>query len=384
MEGHRAWIALNLEHLRHNVAALQALLPPGCRLMPVVKANAYGHGAVPIAQALSRLGIRSFCVATAEEGAELRRHHIPGDILILGFTPVEELSLVRRYDLIQTVVDWDYARQLSRLGAPIRVHVAVDTGMHRLGERWENLERIWAIFSMEHLQVEGMFTHLCADDTDKPQDRAFTAAQARAFELVVRQLHERGIRPPKIHLLGSYGLLNYPFLGGDYARVGMALYGVLSTGEDTRRWGAQLRPVLSLHARLPTLRTLYPGEHAGYGLDFTAQRETRMAALTIGYADGLPRALGSGVGSVLIHGRRAPILGRICMDQTLVDVTEIPEARAGDTAVLLGASGQEVISACDVARQAGTIANEILSRLGPRLERQTVCEPVPQRAYVHS
>ena len=383
MEGHRAWIALNLEHLRHNVAALQALLPPGCRLMPVVKANAYGHGAVPIAQALSRLGIRSFCVATAEEGAELRRHHIPGDILILGFTPVEELSLVRRYDLIQTVVDWDYARQLSRLGAPIRVHVAVDTGMHRLGERWENLERIWAIFSMEHLQVEGMFTHLCADDTDKPQDRAFTAAQARAFELVVRQLHERGIRPPKIHLLGSYGLLNYPFLGGDYARVGMALYGVLSTGEDTRRWGAQLRPVLSLHARLSTLRTLYPGEHAGYGLDFTAQRETRMAALTIGYADGLPRALGSGVGSVLIHGRRAPILGRICMDQTLVDVTEIPEARAGDTAVLLGASGQEVISACDVARQAGTIANEILSRLGPRLERQTVCEPVPQRAYVH-
>ena len=109
-----------------------------------------------------------------------------------------------------------------------------------------------------------------------------------------------------------------------------------------------------------------------------------MAALTIGYADGLPRALGSGVGSVLIHGRRAPILGRICMDQTLVDVTEIPEARAGDTAVLLGASGQEVISACDVARQAGTIANEILSRLGPRLERRTVCEPVPQRAYAHS
>lgn len=255
MEGHRAWIALNLEHLRHNVAALQALLPPGCRLMPVVKANAYGHGAVPIARALSRLGIRSFCVATAEEGAELRRHHIPGDILILGFTPVEELSLVRRYDLIQTVVDWDYARQLSRLGAPIRVHVAVDTGMHRLGERWENLERIWAIFSMEHLQVEGMFTHLCADDTDKPQDRAFTAAQARAFELVVRQLRERGIRPPKIHLLGSYGLLNYPFLGGDYARVGMALYGVLSTGEDTRALGSP-----AAAGAVPSRQALHPAD----------------------------------------------------------------------------------------------------------------------------
>lgn len=224
----------------------------------------------------------------------------------------------------------------------------------------------------------------CADDTDKPQDRAFTAAQARAFELVVRQLHERGIRPPKIHLLGSYGLLNYPFLGGDYARVGMALYGVLSTGEDTRRWGAQLRPVLSLYARLSTLRTLYPGEHAGYGLDFTAQRETRMAALTIGYADGLPRA------PRLRRWQRAhPWQTRPHSGQNLHGSDPGRRHRdsgspAGDTAVLLGASGQEVISACDVARQSGTIANEILSRLGPRLERRTVCEPVPQRAYAHS
>lgn len=377
MEGHRAWIELNLEHLRHNVAVLQALLPPGCRLMPVVKANAYGHGAIPIARALSSLGIQSFCVATAEEGADLRRHHIPGDILILGFTPPEELSLVRRYDLIQTVVDRDYAGQLNRLGTPIRVHVAIDTGMHRLGERWENLENICAIFSMEHLRVEGMFTHLCADDRDNPQDRAFTAAQAKAFDLVVQQLRDRGICSPKIHLLGSYGLLNYPFLGGDYARVGMALYGILSTAEDTRRWGAQLRPVLSLHARLSTVRTLHPGEHAGYGLDFTARREMQVAALTIGYADGLPRALSSGVGSVLIHGKRAPILGRICMDQTLVDITGIPEARAGDTAVILGTSGGETISACDIAGQAGTIANEILSRLGPRLDRLPVPSKTP-------
>ena len=174
----RTWAEISLGNLEHNYRALRACAP-NSGFLGVVKANAYGHGAVPIARALSRLGIRSFCVATAEEGAELRRHHIPGDILILGFTPVEELSLVRRYDLIQTVVDWDYARQLSRLGAPIRVHVAVDTGMHRLGERWENLERIWAIFSMEHLQVEGMFTHLCADDTDKPQACAICWARAK-------------------------------------------------------------------------------------------------------------------------------------------------------------------------------------------------------------
>ena len=186
----RAWIALNLEHLRHNVAALQARLPLGCQLMPVVKANAYGHGAVPIARELNSLGIRAFCVATAEEGAELRKNGVAGDILVLGFTPLEEMALARRYDLIQTAVDWEYARQLNELGVPIRVHVAVDTGMHRLGERWEHLERICAIYAMEHLRVEGIFTHLCADDTDVPRDRAFTASQAEAFSRLLRQLED--------------------------------------------------------------------------------------------------------------------------------------------------------------------------------------------------
>ena len=142
-----------MEHLRHNVAALQARLPLGCQLMPVVKANAYGHGAVPIARELNSLGIRAFCVATAEEGAELRKNGVAGDILVLGFTPLEEMALARRYDLIQTAVDWEYARQLNELGVPIRVHVAVDTGMHRLGERWEHLERICAIYAMEHLSL---------------------------------------------------------------------------------------------------------------------------------------------------------------------------------------------------------------------------------------
>ncbi len=378
----RAWVTLNLAHLRHNVAVLQARLPLGCQLMPVVKANAYGHGAVPIARELNSLGIRAFCVATAEEGAELRRYGIAGDILILGFTPLEEIALVRRYDLIQTVVDWEYARQLNELSGPIRVHVAVDTGMHRLGERWEHLECICAVYAMEHLQVEGIFTHLCADDTDAPRDRAFTAGQAEAFRRLLQQLEDRGVQPGKRHLLGSYGLLHIPDLGGDYARVGMALYGMLSTADDTRRWGRELRPVLSLYARVAAVRTLHPGEHAGYGLDFTANREMRIAALTIGYADGLPRTLGSGVGRVLLGGRRVPIVGRICMDQTLVDVTAIPEVRAGDPVTLLGESGGLAISACDMAGQAGTIANEILSRLGPRLERRTAgpMEPVRELA----
>lgn len=368
----RAWIQLNMDHLRHNVSVLRNRLPPGCRLMPVVKADAYGHGAVLIAGELNRLGIHAFCVATAGEGAELREHGIQGDILILGYTPPEDTALLVRYDLIQTIVDYQYAQALDKLGLPLRVHVGIDTGMHRLGQRCEEPDRICAIFSMKNLSVEGIFTHLCADNTTSPEDRSLTLAQADAFHQVVNQLSRRGIACPATHLLSSYGLLQYPALGGNYARVGIALYGVLESSGDAARFGADLRPVLSVHTRIALTKPLHPGEYAGYGRAFLAKQEMKIAALSMGYADGLPRALSCGVGSVLIHGRRAPILGRICMDQTLVDVSAIPEAAPGDTVTVLGSSGALSISACDIAASCGTIANEILSRLGPRLERRAV------------
>ena len=183
------------------------------------------------------------------------------------------------------------------------------------------------------------------------------------------QLKDRGITPPPFHLLSSYGLLRYPEFGGRYARVGIALYGVLSTQEDTQKLGRDLRPALSVKARVASVRRLHPGESAGYGLAFTAQRETVLAAVTIGYADGLPRSLSCGRGSVLINGRRAPIAGRICMDQMLADITDIPDVRAGDVAVILGKSGDLEITSAQLAEQAGTISNEILSRLGSRLMR---------------
>ena len=168
-------------------------------------------------------------------------------------------------------------------------------------------------------------------------------------------------------MLASHGLLNYPAYGGDWARVGIALYGLLSSPEDRNTAAPALRPVLSLSARVATVRTLAPGTAAGYGRAFTAQRPTKLAVLTIGYGDGLPRNLTGG--QVLLHGHRAPIVGRICMDQTLVDVTDLPPVQAGDVAVLIGSDGTETLSAVDLACQCGTITNEILSRLGPRLER---------------
>ena len=368
----RAWIELNQSALAHNVAALRARLPENCRLMPAVKANAYGHGAAKVGRMLNKMGVDAFCVACAAEGAALRRAGVRGEILVLGYTHPDELHLLRRYRLSQTVVDRAYAEVLKAYGRRLHVHVAVDTGMHRLGERSENIDAISEIFQIKNLRVDGMYTHLSADETRQPADRAFTRKQADAFRAVAAHLAVRGFPLPRLHMQASYGVLNYPELSGDYARVGIALYGVLSTGEALKTCPVVLRPVLSLRARIAAVKDLHPGEHAGYGLNFTAQRPMRVAALTIGYADGLPRSLSDGVGCVLIRGIRAPIVGLICMDQALVDVTDIPDVRPGDVATLIGGDGGAEITACDIAAQAETLSNDILSRLGGRLERIVV------------
>ena len=365
----RAWIELDGAALRYNVSVLEALLPDTCELMPAVKAEAYGHGAVLISKELNQLGIYSFCVATVAEGVELRRNKIKGEILILGYTYPEDFYLLHQYQLIQTVMDYEYAQTLNDYGKKLKVHIAVDTGMHRIGERCENIDEILDMFEMENLIIEGMFTHLSADDVMEPRDIEFTRSQIRNFYKVVDKLEAEGYPRPRLHLQSSYGMLNYPEVAESYARVGIALYGVLSTQKDTENCKLPLKPVLSLKTRVTTVRTVYPGEAVGYGMQYQVEEEKRIASLAIGYADGLPRSLSNGAGEVLICGCRAPIIGRVCMDQTIVDVTQIPEVTAGDIAVLIGTSGEEEISAADVAEQAGTITNEILSRMGSRLER---------------
>lgn len=368
----RAWVEIDRAALAHNVEVLRGLLPGRCALMPAVKANAYGHGAVPVALELNRLGVDAFCVAAAQEGAELREAGVRGLILVLGYTHPAQFPLLTRYELTQTVVDAPYAQALSASGQKTMVHLKLDTGMHRLGLPWDAVDEIESIFRLPNLQIAGAYTHLCADCSLSPQDREFTLTQGRRFWETVDELRRRGCSLPCAHLLSSYGLLNYPELGGGFARIGIALYGVLSTKADTASCAAPLRPVLSLKARVAHVQEVGPGQGVGYDLQFVPSRPSRVAVLAVGYADGLPRSLSCGVGAVLLHGRKAPIVGRICMDQTIVDVTDVPGVSPGDTAVLIGRSGELELTACDLAEQAGTITNEILSRLGARLERIVV------------
>lgn len=365
----RAWMEVDRDAVRHNVRMLQSLLPEGCELMPAVKADGYGIGAVSTARLLRREGVRAFCVATVKEGIQLRRKGIRGEILVLGYTAPEQFLLLKCFGLTQTVVDKAYAEEMEKSGLRLKAHVKIDTGMHRLGEEAGHQEEILKIFQMRHLRITGMFTHLCVCDERTEESRSFTEGQARKFLSVVRFLEMNGITGLKLHMLSSYGIWNYPGTAGDYVRPGIGLLGVKSSPGDETEKDPKLRPAVAVKARVALIRKLDEGEAAGYGLAFRAGRAARLAVVTIGYADGIPRSLSNGRGGALIRGRRAPIVGRICMDQLLLDVTDIPGAAPGDTAVLIGISGESRITAEETAYSAGTITNELFSRIGKRLER---------------
>lgn len=366
-EDDRAWIELDLDALGHNARQLTGAMPAGCRMMAVVKADAYGHGAVSVASCLQEIGIKAFAVATVDEGIRLRRCGITGEILVLGYTCPSRAQELRRYDLMQTLIDHDYALALEQQGIHIQAHIKVDTGMHRLGYDPADPQTVCSAFGLAHIHVAGIYTHLCAADSPDDADVQFTERQIDSFRRLLHTLTAMGIRLPKIHMHSSYGLLNYPGLDCDYARVGIALYGVYSGPNDRTKLRPDLRPVLSLRSRVVLVRSLPRGESVGYGRAFTTERRSKIAVIPIGYADGIPRNLSCGRGCVLIGGQKAPIVGRICMDQLTVDVTDIPHVEPGMVVTLIGKDGANQITAADMAAAAGTITNELLSRLGPRL-----------------
>lgn len=365
----RAWIELDAGALRHNLAVLRDRLPAGCTLMAVVKANAYGHGAAEIARLCAAEGVDAFAVATAQEGEQLRRAGICGTILVLGYSGPELVPLLARCRLTQTVVSAEHARLLDGCGRRLQVHLKLDTGMHRLGIPWDDAASLASIYACQNLKVTGTFTHLARAGQRTLEGEHATKEQLACFRTATERLRCAGFDPGALHVQSSYGLLNYPEVTCAYVRLGIALYGCLSAPGDHPRLSLPLRPVLALRARVVQVRALRPGEAAGYDGDFTAVRPCRVAVLAIGYADGWPRCLSHGAGQVLLHGKPVPVAGLICMDQMLVDVTEVPDVRPGDIATLIGRDGDTELTAAQAARDAGTIANELLSRLGPRLER---------------
>ena len=363
----RAWREIDLAALSHNAKVLQGCLASETELMAVVKADAYGHGAVRVARTLQKRGLRAFAVACLSEGVSLRKAGIRGTILILGYTAPKDAPLLARWHLTQTIVDAEHGRALAAQGKKLHVHLALDTGMHRLGIPVEDRAAIAEMFRLPALAIDGTFSHLCVSDRMEDEDAAYTQSQLTAFYDAIAWMRANGCEPGKLHIQSSYGVWNLPPQPCcAYARPGIALYGVYSDDSLVQR-PLDLRPVMSLRARVACVRKLETGDTAGYGRAYQAERETRLAVVTIGYADGLPRDLSQRGGEVLIHGQRCPMVGRMCMDQLLVNVSGLEDVHADDIVTLIGRDGGQVIRAEELAKRCGTITNELLSRLGKRL-----------------
>ena len=361
--GRPVWADVDLDALEHNVRELKRQAC-GALLMAVVKANAYGHGATGIARAALAAGADRLGVVCVDEGEELRRAGITAPILVMGHTPVSQAERAVALDLTTTVGSHHFAEAVAQRaierGVTIRVHLKVETGLNRYGLPPEQLLPLAE--SMRHLpglDVEGLWTHFATGDEP---DKSYVQRQFRAFTAVADQLPWIRLR----HVANTATVLDMPELSLDMVRVGIGLYGCYPS-EDVDR-GTLLRPVMSLKSRVARLRRLDPGESVSYGCTWTAARPSVVALVMCGYGDGLRRTL-SNKGSVLVRGRRAPIVGRIAMDMCVADVTEIPYVALDDEVVIIGRQRDDEISAEEVARLSDTISYETLTGITARVPR---------------
>jgi len=364
----RAWVEIDLDALAHNVHDIKSKIKSSCEIMAVIKADAYGHGAGRVAERLVREGISTFAVATLSEGAEVREYAPDSDILVLGYTHPADAKYLVKYRLAQLASDAVHAKALDATGLKINVHVAIDTGMHRLGVEPMNFSDIESIYKSENLTVVATATHLASPDSLAESDVKFTKLQMERFLDVVKKLRERGYDVGKLHTQSSYAIYNNPDIDCDYVRPGIMLYGVHSQDDDTKV-STDLRPVLSLKALIAQVRQIDKGESVSYGRLYTAEAPVMLATVSIGYADGIPRNLTGHGGMCIVNGCKVPIIGRVCMDMLMLDVTDAGVVKAGDIATFIGSVGDAEIRCEELAACAGTITNEILCRLGARLPR---------------
>ena len=309
----RSWVEVDLDALSYNLNKLLALLHRETSLMAVVKADGYGHGLVAVAKQCQKLGVKAYAVATIDEGIKLRKVGIHGEILILGYTHPIRARELSKYHLIQSIVDYNHAKMLSRCNCTIDVHIKIDSGMHRLGFAVDDYQKIIKLYKYKNIKIKGYFTHLCVSDSNKKADILYTKNQINQFYQLISRLKQDHYYIGKIHIQSSYGLINYPKIKCDYVRIGIFMYGVKSSINDYLKQELDLKPVLSIKSRIAMIHNLSKGESLGYGLTYQAKYDSVITTIPIGYGDGIPRQI-STRGHVLIKGIKCPIIGRICMD----------------------------------------------------------------------
>lgn len=372
----RCWTEIDYDAIAHNVEEIQKLVGD-TKIMGIVKANAYGHGDVECAKALQKVGVDFFGVSSVDEALHLRQNGIQDSILILGYTPPEHFHYLIEENIIQSLVSYDYAQKLDAYakgaGTKIRCHCKVDTGMCRTGVIYQvqekNMDQILAEYRMEHLIVEGIFSHFPVSDDLGQESAAFTKKQIELFEEVCDNLRKEGINPGIRHIQNSYGILNYGDLKMDYCRPGLLYMGVTSDDAIPIASKPDFIPILSWYANVSLVKWIQKGQSVSYGRHFIATKPTKVATVSVGYADGLHRLVSNCGLEVLIHGQKCPIIGNVCMDQCMVDVTQVDDVKEGDVVVLVGRQGDHRVTIDEISRKSHSINNETLSDIAGRVPR---------------
>lgn len=366
-----AWVEINLNNLDFNIKNIKAKI--GHReLIGVIKADAYGHGSIKVAEVLRENGCKTFAVATLHEAITLRNAGAKEEIIILGLTPSIYADTLVKYDLTPVVCDYENAAaidaQAGAAGKTIQGLIAVDTGMGRIGyladETEEAIKDIKKIASLSNFKIKGMFSHMATADA---ADKTFSHLQEEKYNKFYKAITSAGIDIPMRTLANSASIMELPTVHFDACRPGIILYGCYPSDEvDTNKLA--IKPVMSVKANIIHLKDVPEGFSVGYGRKFISKRPSKIATLALGYADGYPRPY-SQYAKVLVNGCVAPVAGNICMDQCMVDVTDVPDVKVGDEVIIMGSDGKNTISAEDIAKATGTISYEIVCAFGQRLPK---------------
>jgi alanine racemase len=375
------WAEIDLKAIAHNVAELRRITQAESRLMAVVKANGYGHGAIEVAQCALQNGAAALGVARIEEGIRIRGAGIRAPVLIFGYTLPQQAADLLKYDLKPCVYTAASARKLSdtaaSLGKKIQAHLKVDTGMGRLGQLPQNfqsgsstainadaIEETLTISGLDGLELEGICTHFATADSS---DKSYAEKQLHLFKNYLKRLRQAGLNPPVLHAANSAALIDMPQSHFDMVRPGIAIYG-LYPSDEVQKNKVSLKPAMALKARIIHLKKVPAGFKVSYGITHETRKPTTIATVAVGYADGLNRLLSSR-GQMLVHGQRAPIIGRVCMDLTMLDVGRIENVQIGDEVVIFGQQGNETLTVDEIAALLNTINYEIVTAITARVPR---------------
>ena len=371
----RCWLEINLSNLKNNIESIRSMISEDMDIISVVKANSYGLGAINISKYLSSIGIKYFAVATLQEALDLRiRGKVPGEIIILSWTPVAEKETLIKYNLTQTLVDYEYAKKLDEMPGIVKCHIKVDTGMNRFGHKVKDVEIFKKMYELKNLNILGIFSHLCRVREFGEEPDNYTRMQIENFNEIIEQLEKKGINVGFKHIMNSFGILRFNENKYHMVRPGLLMYGV-SPEPDNQEIDKLLdeynfKPVASLKCKVMTVKIIEKGEKVGYNSKYTADQRTKIASISIGYADGLSFASSKNKFRVIIRNNLCPITGNVCMDSTMVKVPLDSDIQEGDEVTIFGVDERgNLVNHKEFLSKSGAPIGETFSRLGQRITR---------------